>query len=72
MGKIQVKFDNTLKQSDIIVRLTNSSKDESGDNYKNNQSNRNNHSQSGNNHCRKVAFFHFYSFCEHGGLFQSG
>ena len=37
MGKIQVKFDNTLKQSDIIVRLTNSSKDESGDNYKNNQ-----------------------------------
>lgn len=37
MSIIQVKFDNTLKQSDIIVPLVNSSKDESGDAYKNNQ-----------------------------------
>lgn len=37
MSIIQVKFDNTLKQSDIIVPLANSSKAESGDAYKNNQ-----------------------------------
>lgn len=37
MGKIQVKFDHNLKQSDIIVKLTNSSKDESGEDYQYNQ-----------------------------------
>lgn len=37
MSIIQVKFDNTLKQSDIIIPLVNSSKDESGDAYKINQ-----------------------------------
>ena len=37
MSVIQVKFDNVLKQSDIIIPLTNSSKDESGDAYKRNQ-----------------------------------
>lgn len=37
MSIIQVKFDSTLKQSDIIIPLTNSSKDEAGDAYKDNQ-----------------------------------
>lgn len=33
MSLIQVKFDNQLNQSEIIIPLTNSSKDEMGDNY---------------------------------------
>lgn len=37
MSLIQVKFDNTLKQSDIIVPLTNSSHDESGGAYSGNK-----------------------------------
>lgn len=37
MSIIQVKFDNTLKQTDIIIPLTNSSKDEAGSSYVNNQ-----------------------------------
>lgn len=37
MAIIQVKFDSTLKQSDIIVPLTNSSKDEAGDAYTQNR-----------------------------------
>ena len=37
MGQIRVKFDHTLKQSDIIVRLTNTSHDEAGENYIENQ-----------------------------------
>ena len=37
MGVIQVKFDNTLKQSDIIIPLTNSSEDEAQEVYENNQ-----------------------------------
>lgn len=37
MGKINVKFDNKLKQSDIVIPLTNSSINESGKNYKDNQ-----------------------------------
>lgn len=37
MSLIQVKFDNTLKQSDIIIPLTNSSKEEAGEIYKDNQ-----------------------------------
>lgn len=37
MAQIQVKFDNTLKQSDIIIPLTNSSPDEAGENYHKNQ-----------------------------------
>lgn len=37
MAIIQVKFDNTLKQSDIVIPLTNSSQDEAGEAYKNNQ-----------------------------------
>jgi hypothetical protein len=37
MAIIQVKFDSTLKQSDIVIPLTNSSQDEAGDAYKNNQ-----------------------------------
>lgn len=36
MGQICVKFDNQLKQSDIIIPLTNSSVEESGDNYEDN------------------------------------
>ena len=37
MGKINIKFDNKLKQSDIIVPLTNSSVKESGPSYIDNQ-----------------------------------
>lgn len=37
MAIVQVKFDNTLKQSDIIVPLTNSSKDEAGEAYTQNK-----------------------------------
>lgn len=37
MGKIKVKFDHQLKQSDIVIPLTNSSKDEAGDAYVNNK-----------------------------------
>lgn len=37
MGKIQTKFDSTIKQSEIIVKLTNTSIDESGKNYWDNQ-----------------------------------
>ena len=37
MAIIQVKFDSVLKQSDIIIPLTNSSQDEAGEAYKNNQ-----------------------------------
>lgn len=37
MGKITVKFDNNIKQDDIVIQLTNSSIDEAGENYKNNQ-----------------------------------
>ena len=38
MSRIQTKFDNVLKQSDIIINLTNSSKEEVGEeNYKDNK-----------------------------------
>lgn len=37
MSIIQVKFDHKLKQSDIIIPLTNSSKSEMGDAYTKNQ-----------------------------------
>lgn len=37
MSQIQVKFDNTLVQSDIIIPLTNSSEDEAGEHYVENQ-----------------------------------
>lgn len=37
MAIIQVKFDSTLKQSDIVIPLTNSSQDEAGAAYKKNQ-----------------------------------
>lgn len=37
MAKPELKFDNKLKQSEIIINLTNSSVEESGDNYKYNQ-----------------------------------
>lgn len=37
MSLIQVKFDNTLQQSDIIIHLSNSSKAEAGENYIKNQ-----------------------------------
>ena len=37
MGLIQVKFDNTLQQSDIIIPLANSSKAEAGEAYVNNK-----------------------------------
>lgn len=37
MGQINVKFDNTLKQSDIVIPLVNSSIEESGKDYKDNQ-----------------------------------
>lgn len=37
MSVIQVKFDNTLKQSDIIIPLTNSSQSEAQESYVNNQ-----------------------------------
>ena len=33
MGQIYLEFDNQLKQSDIIIPLTNSSVDEAGENY---------------------------------------
>lgn len=33
MGAITIEFDNTLQQSDIIVPLTSSSKNEAGENY---------------------------------------
>ena len=33
MGKIQVKFDNQLTQSDIVLQLRSSSEDEMGDSY---------------------------------------
>lgn len=33
MGKILVEFDNNIKQTDIIVPLTNSSPEEAGENY---------------------------------------
>ena len=38
MGQIVVEFDNRLKQSEIIIPLTNTSYDESGKDYHNNQS----------------------------------
>lgn len=37
MSRVLVKFDNKLKYEDIIVQLHNSSVEESGENYKNNQ-----------------------------------
>lgn len=37
MSQIEVKFDHKLKLSDIIIPLTNSSPDESGEYYKDNQ-----------------------------------
>lgn len=37
MGKIFVKFDSTIEQEDIIVPLTNSSPEEAGENYINNE-----------------------------------
>ena len=37
MSKIEIKFDNNIKQDEIIVQLTNSSPTEAGNNYKNNQ-----------------------------------
>lgn len=37
MSQIQLKFDNQLQQSDIIIHLTNSSKEESGNDYQKNQ-----------------------------------
>ena len=37
MALIQVKFDNTLQQSDIIIPLTNSSQSEAQESYVNNQ-----------------------------------
>lgn len=37
MGKIQVKFDNQLTQSDIVLQLRSSSEDEMGDSYEKNQ-----------------------------------
>ena len=37
MSKIQVKYDPTIKQTEIVVPLTNSSVEEAGDNYVNNQ-----------------------------------
>ena len=37
MALIKVKFDPTIEHSDIIIPLTNSSKDEMGDEYQNNQ-----------------------------------
>ena len=37
MARIQTKFDHTLVQSDIIIGLTNSSKDEAGDHYEENK-----------------------------------
>ena len=33
MGQILLKFDNQLKQSEIVIPLTNSSVEEAGDNY---------------------------------------
>lgn len=37
MGLIQIKFDNTLKQSDIVIPLNNSSKEEAGEAYVDNK-----------------------------------
>lgn len=37
MPQIQVKFENTLEQSDIIIPLTNSSEEEAGKDYRDNQ-----------------------------------
>ena len=37
MAIIQVKFDNTLQQSEIRIPLTNSSQTEAGNTYTNNQ-----------------------------------
>lgn len=38
MSQILVEFDSTIKLPDIIIPLTNSSEEEAGENYKNNQS----------------------------------
>ena len=37
MGQIFLEFDNTLKQSDIIIPLVASSKDEAGEDFENNK-----------------------------------
>ena len=36
MSKIQVKFDPTLEQTDIVMKLNDSSVDEMGDEYEKN------------------------------------
>lgn len=38
MSQILIEFDSTIKLPDIIIPLTNSSEEEAGENYKNNQS----------------------------------
>lgn len=37
MSRIQTKFDHTLEQSEIIINLTNTSKDEAGEHYTDNK-----------------------------------